>query len=795
MIDLQDKTAPPDAADSAMIRSYLRAVALLFLACLSMPLIFIVPGGLLGAGAATIAFAFRCLACFAALVALTVFFYRAVRSLEPWLDKISAEQARYLDAIPQNRVGIAILASAALSLFLELAIIRWQASVFEFIALYKNFSLLACFVGLGLGYALCSRSRIPLVLVSPLLAFQFIFMIGLRYGVQPPSLDSMPPSEQLNMGLTLTSGLQAVPLYALLAVVFLMTVLVFLPIGQVCGRLMERRKKLGAYGLNLLGSLLGVLLVQLAASLWTPPAVWFAVCFAAMLWLSNRSVAALLAGISCALIAASALAWPVRPIWNRVYSPYQLLEIRPDVETGLVELRAAGHYYQHIWNLADSVADPKTARIRNYYNLPYKIQKRHDDVAIVGAGTGNDVAAALRAGAGRVDAIEIDPAILMAGMEGHPEHPYSDPRVHAVVTDARSFLRATDRKYDLIAYGLLDSHTLLSQASSVRIDSFVYTTEAFREARARLKRDGIVALSFSILKPGIGRKIYLMLRDAFDGRPPVCVRTEYDNSVVFVESNDPGWALPHGLAESSGFVDWSAAYADPALKADVSTDDWPFFYMPRRIYPVSYVFMVALVLALSAGVTGNFLGERPRFSQAPFFFLGAGFMLVETKGITELGLTFGNTWEVIGIVIAGILTMAFLANCAVQYLRLRRPAAAYTLLLAGLALGYYCSGRFHSTPIGRLEAAAVLTCPVLFSGIVFSTLLETGGDLSGIMAVNLLGAVCGGLLEYNSMYFGFRSLYLIAMACYALAAVTGRLLPAAASRNRDAVPRPVRAGR
>jgi hypothetical protein len=43
------------------------------------------------------------------------------------------------------------------------------------------------------------------------------------------------------------------------------------------------------------------------------------------------------------------------------------------------------------------------------------------------------------------------------------------------------------------------------------------------------------------------------------------------------------------------------------------------------------------------------------------------------------------------------------------------------------------------------------------------------------MAMNLLGAVCGGLLEYNSMYFGFRSLYLIAILCYVLAFASDQL--------------------
>ena len=38
--------------------------------------------------------------------------------------------------------------------------------------------------------------------------------------------------------------------------------------------------------------------------------------------------------------------------------------------------------------------------------------------------------------------------------------------------------------------------------------------------------------------------------------------------------------------------------------------------------------------------------------------------------------------------------------------------------------------------------------------------------------MNLLGAIVGGLLEYNSMYLGFQALYLMAMACYALAVVS-----------------------
>jgi len=712
----------------------------------------------------------------ALVVALIIAFF--IRKLINRIDSNAREQEEFLDSISPRWLDMAIFGSAAISLFLELTVIRWQGTVFEFFAFYKNFSLLCCFAGLGLGYALADRRRIPLAATIPLLAWQFGLLIALRYGMPAGALESLrilPFREQLSMGLATAHSLtQAVAIYFFLSVVFLLTVLAFLPVGQLCGRLMERRAKLRAYGLNLLGSLAGVVLMLALSWLWTPPLVWFGLCFFTILLFYVRKPAALLLGLCFAISALVILAWPVEPLWNKIYSPYQLLEVTQGTR-GLVLVRAAGHYYQRVHDLSRSnkniESDPELAHIRDYYEMPYRVYGSPQDVAVVGAGTGNDVAAALRSGAKHVDAIEIDPAILMIGKADHPEKPYSDPRVYAYVDDARSFLRSTSRSYDMVVYGLLDSHTLLSQASSVRLDSFVYTVEGLREARARLKPGGMISVSFSVINDELGRKFYVMMQRAFDGRPPVCIEAGYDNSVIFLEAKDKNVVLPAQLLKGTGFDDKTSFYANSTFPADPSTDDWPFLYMPRRIYPASYLVMVFLIALLSFLVTANFFGERPQFSQAPFFLLGAGFMLVETKGITELGLTFGNSWQVIGVIVAGILVMAFLGNCVVQWLGIQRPFIPYALLLASLALGWYIArgGGLASTTMGRVETAVVLTCPIFFSGIVFSTLLGSRGAISGIMAVNLLGAMLGGLLEYNSMYLGFRALYLMAMVLYGLA--------------------------
>ena len=755
-----------------LTRVFLRLSALGFIATLFVPLVTAFCSRLNDpapwTAAAYAAYPIAALAVFMAGAAIL----RAVRTFEPRLDELFETQTRFFDHLPLRWVDLAIFGSAALSLFLELAVIRWQGTVFEFFAFYKNFTLLSCFAGLGLGYSLASRERTPLALVIPLLAWQLLFLMAFRFGMPEwglASVRNLPFQEQLNMGVNvLTTFAEGVATYFFLSVMFVVTALAFLPVGQMCGRLMRRRSNLRAYGLNLLGSLGGVSLTFVVSFLWTPPLVWYGLSFLTLLLFYVRRQITLVAGVTVALAGLVVLAWPVNPLWLKVYSPYQLLELG-HTPRGFLEIRAAGHYYQRVHDLSNADAlDSESLRIRNYYDLPYRVFGKPLDVAVVGAGSGNDVAAAVRSGAARIDAIEIDPAIMAAGRAAHPEHPFDQPQVRSIVNDARTFLKNSNWHYDLVVYGLLDSHTLLSHASSVRLDSFVYTVEGFRDARSRLKDTGLLALSFALITPDLGRKIHLMLEAAFDGQAPSCVEGRYDRSVTFFQAKRGAVAIPGNVLEELGFRECTARFADPAVRADLSTDDWPFFYMPRRTYPVSYLAMIALVLGLSLYLIVNF-SERPTAGNLPYFLLGAGFMLIETKGITEMGLVFGNTWQVIGIVIAGILVMAFLANWFVQSFRIERPLVPYLLLLASLAIGLYVarSGGLAATPAGQLGTVIVLTSPLFFSGIVFSSLIATSRNITGAMSANLFGAMCGGLLEYNSMYFGFQFLYWLAAALYA----------------------------
>ena len=784
----ESAVAPPMAQGRPVTSTYLRFGRIALLLSLPLPIVVAACTWVLGGGGAAPLFWVPA----GVLAILSVFLARGLggrlERLHPELELLGAAQARYLDQMPVRRIPMAIAVSAGLSLFLELAVIRWHGTEWEVFAFYKNFSLLACFLGLGLGYALAGRERIPSILVLPLFGFQFAYLQAVRHGVPANwllSLRATPFTEQLNMGFDVAKGAsQYIAVYALLTVVLLMTALTFIPIGQLCGRLLDRLPKLAAYGWNLVGSLLGVALMFVASFLWTPPLVWFAVACVPLVWLQSFNRRSLLVGVTASGILLVVLAWPVTPGWERIYSPYQLLERGPG-EGGLSLIRAAGHYYQRVHDLSSAAqaAYPERRSIARYYEMPYRLRPGAQRVAVVGAGTGNDVAAALRTGVPRVDAIEIDPAIMQLGVMYHPEHPYADRRVTGVIDDARTFLRSTRNRYDLIVYGLLDSHTLLSHSSSVRLDSYVYTVQGLREARARLNPRGVVSLSFAVLSDELGRKLYLMMQQAFDGHAPVSIYARYDGAVIFAQSKEGDLHLNPALLGGSGFEDRTARYANPRIRADVSTDDWPFFYMPQRVYPKSYLWGVALVLVLSLVLYTGFIGARPRVDTVPFFLLGAGFMLVETKGIAELGLAFGNTWQVIGIVIGAILVMAWLGNRIADRRPVRRPWIPWLLLLASLAAGllFVRAGGIGASAAARWGAVVLLTCPLFFSGIVFSTVLSRAAEASSALGMNLLGAMAGGVLEYNAMYFGFQSLYWLALALYAAGLVLFLGLPGRAA--------------
>jgi spermidine synthase len=189
-------------------------------------------------------------------------------------------------------------------------------------------------------------------------------------------------------------------------------------------------------------------------------------------------------------------------------------------------LNTNGNWYQHILNLSNEFVAAHPHLFTdvqpewNTYNVPYHFCPHPRSVLVLGAGTGNDVAAALRNGASRVVAVEIDPLILRLGRRLHFEKPYDSPRVSAVPDDARSYLQTNSEQFDLIMFSLLDSHTTSSHFTNIRIDNYVYTLEALREARRHLSPDGLMVVKFQVSLPWIAGRLYSMLDTVFE-QPPL----------------------------------------------------------------------------------------------------------------------------------------------------------------------------------------------------------------------------------------------------------------------------------
>jgi hypothetical protein len=163
--------------------------------------------------------------------------------------------------------------------------------------------------------------------------------------------------------------------------------------------------------------------------------------------------------------------------------------------------------------------------------------------------------------------------------------------------------------------------------------------------------------------------------------------------------------------------------------------------------------------------------------------MGAAFLLIETRGVTDLSLLFGSTWIVNAVVFVGILVTVLVVNEIVRRRKPQRILVFFPLLFAALLLNYFVDPAvlLRLDLVTRAVAGGLLNAlPVAFAGVIFSALLDRAGRADLALGANLLGAVAGGCLEYTSMWSGLRALSLLAIVLYLLAALT--LLRAARTR-------------
>lgn len=693
---------------------------------------------------------------------------------------------------------------SVLGLFLEMLYIRWIGTEVRIFAYLQNIVLVTCFLGLGLG---CFTSHQPIEmrkLLWPLLFLVLLFAIPIARKALGKTSELL---SSLGDFVIWSNAISASPLQTVLFVFLglfstylLMAVILdtFVPVGRLLGRMMDSHPNtIWAYSVNVGGSLIGTWLFVLLSGLSQPPVIWFAVTCALLLFFigirQHRGWGLNLA-LLCAIVFLSWFAGIEPGSIETIWSPYQKLSLakanhtKDQIGTYLLEVNNTGYQVLLDLNEQSVRSDPAHFPVDllgfSQYDIPLLMHPNPKTVLIVGAGTGNDVAAALRHGATRVTAVEIDPVILKMGSRYHPEKPYASSSVHIVTDDARSFFATSNDRYDVISFGLLDSHTTTAMTNA-RLDHYVYTRESFERAKSLLSPGGVMVISFEARKTFIADRMATVIRDIFN-KEPMSFRIPFSSygwgGVMFVtgDRNTAQQQLARNSQLASLIDNWQQKFPlGLTHTTPVATDDWPYIYLRTRSIPILYYLLAGLMLLLLVrsmrhwNATGLF--ARWRGSHWHFFFLGAAFMLLEVQSISKSSVVLGNTWMVNAVIVSGVLIMILLANfIAARFPHMSLIPVYVSLFVLFLILYFVDLSRFAFLPYATkaIIVGSFTTLPMVCSGVVFIRSFAAVTKKDEALGANLIGALIGGLLQSVTFVTGIKALLLIILGLYFLALLT-----------------------
>lgn len=686
---------------------------------------------------------------------------------------------------------IDLLSLSFISLFLELAIIRWLSSEIRIFAYFKNLPLMAAFLGFGIGFWLHEKSD-RLLLWFPRCFLCLVILIAMASRLGITHVIFLDPRKYFLLGAgfgdheaqSLPSIFKTIKGLVVMVGIFFLVVTTFATLTAKLGAYLNQEKPLIAYSINVAGSLLGIVGFSLISYAQWPPFAWilFVLVFLFPFYSGNKKLATIY------FFGAVAVSFCTTIVDQAIWSPYYRIGLSK-INQSLTMLTVNYDGFQSIQDLSQEYvarfSEQSQKEFSRHYNIPYSLSiKKIESVLILGGGAGNDAAAALRNGAKSVDVVEIDPAIARIGQKFHPEKPYANGYVHVYIDDARSFLERTNNKYDLVIFATLDSHAAFSSLSSLRMDNFVFTKESIQAVKSKLNPNGGIAINFFAIRPWLSQRHFNALIQEM-GPPVLTYGSPTNDEVILLAGKlfDPD----HPLGMTNYHV-IQPPFTEENIEA--TSDDWPFLFLVKRGIPFHYLLPLLIIL---------FLAIIPlRMAKLPFreidwhlFFMGAAFLLIETKAVTTLALIIGSTWLVNSIVIGSILFAILIANLIVG----RIPNVGYTFFYAWLIAAVVFNFLFPFGTLNKygwstrlLSSGIIIGLPIFFAALIFAKSFAVVESPSKALAANLLGALVGGLLEYLDMWTGLRSLNIVALVLYVLSAffLFLQIRPyAATNRNPD----------
>ncbi len=649
---------------------------------------------------------------------------------------------------PTRGDQVRLLGLSFVMLFVELALIRWSGSNVIHLSYFSNFVLLGSFLGIGIGFLRGDRRRDLFPYAAPALALLVAFVRFFPVDVRVTGGSTLLFFSTGNIAST------GPPRWITLPVLFLAVAAALACLAQGVARAFSKFEPLEAYRWDVVGSISGIVAFSALSFLRAPPVAWGVIAAAALIalqaprttWAAVRTIVPLT--VVVVVLALESLGT------GSSWSPYYkvTLEREPDI----ISVNGVPH----------QVMLPTSTGI--FYDEVYDRLPPGPvgDVLIIGAGSGNDVAVALDHSATHVDAVEIDPRIQEIGADLHPDRPYDDPRVDVHIGDGRAFLQQSTDTYDLILFALPDSITLVSGQSSLRLESFLFTTEAVEAVRERLRPEGTFAMYNYYREPWLVDRLARTVEEVFDNEPCVDIGSRQELFASISASVD------------ADRLQCVAAYVPAGVVPDPATDDHPFPYLRNPGIPGFYLAAIGLIVAVSLIAVRASSGPFRRMARyADLFFMGGAFLLLETKHVVQFALLFGTTWFVNALVFAGVLLSVLAAIEVARRFTPRRPTLLYVALFVALAIAWVVpSGALLSLPAAPRFAAAVALAfaPIFLANLIFAERFRDVSHATEAFGANLLGAMLGGVLEYLALLVGYRSLLLLAAALYGLAFAVGR---------------------
>ena len=456
---------------------------------------------------------------------------------------------------------------------------------------------------------------------------------------------------------------------------------------------------------------------------------------------------------------------------------------------------------------------------------PYELVDR-PNVLVIGPGGGIDVLVALQGDARAVTGVDVNRAVIATVQGPYRDYGgalYDDPRVTVVADEARSFVRRSSDRYDVIVMTVVDSWAALQSGAYALSESYLYTEEAFADYVSHLTPDGMLSIgrwyrdppnemvrAMEIASAGLRRlgldrpeRHVAVVRSAAFGLMLVRADEFDDASMTIVRD----FAGEHGFEIAYDPVQASGALATPFASSDLrspSTDDHPFFFDNVPLVETlagraplaqgQQTLIAALITALILSLALILMPLRRTVSRADAglarwvtayaVLLGAGFIVVEIVLLQRLTLYLGQPTLALAVGVAGLLFGAAVGSASIRWLSggMRGATIGSTVALAAVLL------LFPRAADATLAAPLVarVGCALLFAmalglplGTAFPRVLRAAGAhdaslLAWAWGVNGAASVIGSILAAGlALETGFTSLAWVAIGCYVAATLLG----------------------